>query len=370
MEAHPGTSPARCTPPPSRGGGGSKGEIQQARRSSTSTPAHFSSPPPSLHASPSPGVDGSRPGVQQEISPRTPPPPPPQGLQAGRAGWRGHITFLAAVLSPTLHPPGPVSSEMARANTKPAVSRQDSLALYELCIDSGLWTRIVFRHQDGSHEVSISCRLCAPPVDAHAPANAHARRRRRQRKRAPVAAAVSEPAHQPVLGATAHTMPPPPTSTPPATVASPPAKQTRKAAKRRCEVELLREDITDDQILLSPISQAGKSPLSPVSPALPTPIDSAPTFSPPSEPTPSLPSSPPPALLIVPAESPASPPTSPPAPPTTPPPSRAPAGPPPPPPWPEAYVFSTDPDRIVCRKCCNRHYNFRWYSHCFMCNRP
>jgi hypothetical protein len=43
-------------------------------------------------------------------------------------------------------------------------------------------------------------------------------------------------------------------------------------------------------------------------------------------------------------------------------------GPPTPPPWPEAYIFSTDPDRIVCRKCCNRHYNFRWYSHCFMCN--
>ncbi len=43
-------------------------------------------------------------------------------------------------------------------------------------------------------------------------------------------------------------------------------------------------------------------------------------------------------------------------------------GPPTPPPWSEAYVFSTDPDRIVCRKCCNRHYNYRWYSHCFMCN--
>jgi hypothetical protein len=159
-------------------------------------------------------------------------------------------------------------------------------------------------------------------------------------------------ASQPVLGASAHTTPPPPTSTPPATVASPPAKRTRKASKRRCEVELLRENNTDDEILLSPISQACKSPLSPVSPAPPTPIESvsAPMFSPPSEPTSLLPSSPTPALLIVPAESPAGPPT--------------------PPPWPEAYVFSTDPDRIVCHKCCNRHYNFRWYSHCFMCNRP
>jgi hypothetical protein len=45
------------------------------------------------------------------------------------------------------------------------------------------------------------------------------------------------------------------------------------------------------------------------------------------------------------------------------------AGPPTPPPWPEAYVFSSDLHRIVCRKCCNHHYNFRWYNHCFMCNR-
>jgi hypothetical protein len=42
--------------------------------------------------------------------------------------------------------------------------------------------------------------------------------------------------------------------------------------------------------------------------------------------------------------------------------------PPTPPPWPEAYVFSAGPDHIVCRKCCNCHYNYRWYSHCFMCN--
>jgi hypothetical protein len=191
--------------------------------------------------------------------------------------------------------------------------------------------------------------------------------------------AASPSARQPAQGARAHSTPSPPTSTPPeerspATIASPPAKRTRKAAKRRCEVELLRESNGDDEVLLSPISPARTAPLSPVSPAPTTPkeSDSAPTLSPPSEPTSLQPSSPAttPALLLLPAAPPAGPPTPPPAPPTTPPPSRAPAGPPPPPPWPEAYVFSTDPDRIVCRKCCNRHYNFRWYSHCFMCNRP
>ncbi len=207
-------------------------------------------------------------------------------------------------------------------------------------------------------------------MDAHAPADV--RRRRCRHKRAPViATAASPPAHQPVQGASAHTTPSPPTPTPPkepspATIASPPAKRTRKAARRRCEVELLRESNADDEILLSPISQARTAPLSPVSPTPPTPIesDSTLTFSPHSEPTSSQPSSP------TPAESPVGPPSPPPVPPTTPPPSRAPAGPPPPPLWPEAYVFSTDPDRIVCRKCCNRHYNYRWYSHCFMCNRP
>jgi hypothetical protein len=39
-----------------------------------------------------------------------------------------------------------------------------------------------------------------------------------------------------------------------------------------------------------------------------------------------------------------------------------------PPPWPEGYVFSTDPDRIICRYCCKRHYNYKWYSHCYLCH--
>jgi hypothetical protein len=46
--------------------------------------------------------------------------------------------------------------------------------------------------------------------------------------------------------------------------------------------------------------------------------------------------------------------------------TRAPAVPPPPPPWTNA--FSTDPNRILCRKCCKRSYIFRWYSHCYMCH--
>ncbi len=42
--------------------------------------------------------------------------------------------------------------------------------------------------------------------------------------------------------------------------------------------------------------------------------------------------------------------------------------PPPPPPWPEGYIFSTDPDNIICRYCCKRQYNYKWYSHCYLCH--
>ncbi len=45
-------------------------------------------------------------------------------------------------------------------------------------------------------------------------------------------------------------------------------------------------------------------------------------------------------------------------------PPRAPSGPLPPLPWTDA--FSTDPDRILCRKCCKRSSFFRWYSHCYV----
>jgi hypothetical protein len=344
--------------------------VNYSRTSGQLPPHQRTSPPLSLHASPSPGVDGSRPGVLQELSPR-----PPASPSTGVVGWaRRPVGTHQLPGNCTVSNPAPSWASIVRdgacANTSPAVSRLDFLALYERCIDSGLRTRIVIRHQDGSHEISISCRLSVPPVDAHAPA--YVRRRRRRRKRAPVAAAASPSASQPAQGARTHSTPSPPASSPPkepspATIASPPAKRTRKAAKRRCEAELLRESHADDELLLSPISPARTAPFSPVPPDSTTSkeSDSAPTFTPPSEP-----SSPMPVLLIMPASPPAGPPTPPSAPPTTPPPSRAPAGPPPPPPWPEAYVFSTDPDRIVYRKCCNRHYNFRWYSHCFMCNKP
>jgi hypothetical protein len=185
----------------------------------------------------------------------------------------------------------------------------------------------------------------------------------------------------------------------------PPAKRTRKAVKRRCEAELLRGGGEWGTLLLSP---PHGSPLQSVLPPQPqSPITLPPPQTPPSL-LPPGPSSPiratpeppspttalsdfltPPPTASVPqsAHEAAAPEDAAPedaapeaaTPDVASPDAAAPEittnensepvkGPPPPPPWPEAYIFSTDPDRIVCRKCCKRHYNFRWYSHCFMCH--
>ncbi len=182
---------------------------------------------------------------------------------------------------------------MACANHT-AVSRQDFLALYKGCVDSGLRTRLILRHQAGSNEITISCRLNAPTSDASAPSDV--RRRRCLRNRAPAAAATSL-APPPDLGIPLPTAPSSLTSTPqespsPAETATPPAKRTLKAARHRCEVELLHDSDTDDELLLSPVSQArlatpvvsDSAPVIPPtpgrSPPMPTTSMTVPTLSP------------------------------------------------------------------------------------------
>jgi hypothetical protein len=95
----------------------------------------------------------------------------------------------------------------------------------------------------------------------------------------------------------------------PAEAAMPPAKRTRKAARRRCEVELLRDNDTDDDLHLSPVSQARQA----------TPIDSEPATAvqPTPDPSPLMPTTTTPAPPLLKAESPAGQPP-PPSPPTTP----------------------------------------------------
>jgi hypothetical protein len=272
LGAAPWHHPAHCTPPPSRGGGGSRA-VRQPRRSLTPPSERFTSPP--LHASPSPGVDGHSAGAVQEPSPR-----PPASPATGVAGRACRLVGPHLPGNHTVTNPGSswasVVRDGARAYHKPAVSRQDFLALYERCIDSGLRARIVFRHQAGSREVLISCRLCAPPPETCAPANASRRRRRRNCAPASAAAYTVQPTvpDAPLHTATTQPSPPPPEVTSPATIASPPAKRTRKAARRRCEAELLRDnDSDDDDVLqLSPISQGRPAPFPTTSPSPSTTI--------------------------------------------------------------------------------------------------
>jgi hypothetical protein len=163
------------------------------------------------------------------------------------------------------------------------------------------------------------------------------------------ASAAASPALLPDHGGILPTAPSMPSSTsqdgpPPAETTSPPAKLTRKAARRRCEVELQHESDTDEEVQLSPVFQVRQVP----------PIDSdpaqaiRPTPDPP--PSPPMPSVPEPSLL--PAESPVGlppPPSSPsPVQPDTPAESPAPNS---PEPVAGGICFFKRPDWIICCKC-------------------
>jgi hypothetical protein len=109
-----------------------------------------------------------------------PPPPPQQGSQAGQAGRVPHSLppLPSSRPLPGLAPSwASIVQGGAHTAAPPAVSRQEFLALYERCIASGLRSRIVFRHQAGSHQVSIPCCLSAPPTDTYASAIERCRRR-------------------------------------------------------------------------------------------------------------------------------------------------------------------------------------------------
>jgi hypothetical protein len=158
-------------------------------------------------------------------------------------------------------------------------------------------------------------------------------------------------------------------SPPSAAATSPPAKRTRKATKRRCEFELMRDDYIEetddiDELHMSSISRTcseealeSSSLSSTVKYDMPAKMTPMMTTSTPTTP------SPPGQAALQPVPSPLSSPT--------PLPSASPAGPPnpvatartlptapatpelpAPHPWPEGYVFSNDPDHIIW------HYNY------------
>jgi hypothetical protein len=117
--------------------------------------------------------------------------------------------------------------------------------LYERCVDSGLRARVTIRHQTGSQEITISCGIIALSTDAIDPVIGG--RRRCRRRWAQTKATASTRAPQPDITLEHPPSPreaPFPVATSPPTAAAtfPPAKRTSKATKRRCEVELLRDD--------------------------------------------------------------------------------------------------------------------------------
>ncbi len=372
---------------------------------------------PCLNASPPPGVDGmtrqvgamlSRPLPYLCASPFT-------GVDGGlrRGGDRLQFTTLPAGSDPSLFSAAPSWARVVRDRTSITSQpphpqstlspKEDFLRLYKLCVANGFTARVAIRSAAGNQEITLSCRLRAPSTSMTAQVSRWRRWRRQRRWNtnvgdvanhlavatpAPIAPSVSEPSppkpsgpeHLPLVH------PPPEPSLPRYSPipSPPPAKRMRKAVKRRCKAELLRGE--GDTLLLFPLhgsplpsalsvqQQLVSSPLpdtppislppGPSSPIRTTPEPLSPTTAPADFFTPpptalapqsaSAPQSAPEAAKIEDAE-----------------PVQCLAttdGPPPPPRWPEPYVFSTDPDRIICRKCCKRHYNFRWYSHCFMCH--
>jgi hypothetical protein len=343
-------------------------------------------------ASPPRGVDGAtgKPGVGQErVSPRLPSSPSLAGV-AGRAVRRVETRPTSSLPArDPLSRAAPSWASVVRdggiARLPPSVTRSDFLALYERCVEARLQARISIRHQAGSQDITISCRIISSSMDANAPADGRRRRRRRRRARTGTTFATNAPRPDLMSDQPPSPVAPSPVvpSPPSASATSPPAKRTRKATKRRCEVELLRDDYTEetndnDDFPVSPLacSYPEEAPenhslstsFEHVPPAKTSPTTTTSTPTPPSPPGPASPQ---------PAPSPPSTPTPPPAP-ASPPTSAATAStsttttdgpePPPPPPWPEGYVFSDDPDRIICRKCCKRHYNYKWYRHCFLCH--
>jgi hypothetical protein len=295
--SHPGcglypTPLLPCSPPPPhRGGVGGSSADPYGRSSFTATPSCT----PRHLTSPRLGSE-SRPAVQDSSAalPATPsraprgsaPPPTGRGLGARPAGT-GHTALrqLPATQNTRLGSNSPSWADVVRNGTflKPSLpveisSTADFLALYDRCVSSGLKTRISLSNTSGVQEVTITCHF--PSSLASAP-----RRRRHPRRRgqAVSAAATTRTSSPPIISALPSTRPEHPSPTLPVPELSPhksppipsppPAKRTRKAVKRRCEVELLRGDGMEDDFYVPPPLLMPPSACSPPPPS-PTPTES------------------------------------------------------------------------------------------------
>ncbi len=138
-------------------------------------------------------------------------------------------------------------------------STTDFVAFYDRCISSGLKARISLSNSSGVQEVTLTCHF----LSSLASAPRHRRRCRPQRRgQAVCAAATTRTSSPPIISALSSTRPEHPSPIPtvplpslhksPPTPSPPPAKWTRKAVKRRCEVELLRGVRVEDDVYVLP----------------------------------------------------------------------------------------------------------------------
>ncbi len=280
-------------PPPHRGGEGGSSVDPSGRSKFTATPCrtprHITSPPLGSE---------SRPAVQDStaVLPATPslapsgstPPPTGRGLGAGWPAGTGYTALrqLPAPQNSTgFGSNSPSWADVVRNGTclKPSPpvvisSTADFLALYDRCISSGLKTRISLSNSSGVQEVTLTCHF--PSSLASAPRRRPRPRRRGQAVSAAVTTRTSSPPTISALQSTRpeHLSPIPPVPEPsphksPPTPSPPPAKRTRKAVKRRCEVELLRGVGVEDDVYVPPPLLTPPPACSPPPPS-PTPTSS------------------------------------------------------------------------------------------------
>jgi hypothetical protein len=191
-------------------------------------------------------------------------------------------------------PSPPISPPILLSTSTAAVTRDEFLALYKQCVASGLKARFAIRHDAGLQEASLTC-LLSPPFSTINPPTTKRRRCRMLATTdatgldAPPPAYVAMPSDPLPIHSALSTAPPRPlslpvvpTDPPPAPISSPtletfppasppPAERTRKAAKRRCKVELLQEEGYDGEMELSPLSCTPLPPpsASPLTPPCP-----------------------------------------------------------------------------------------------------
>jgi hypothetical protein len=153
---------------------------------------------------------------------------------------------------------GPTAPAATAAST--ASTTEDFLALYSRCVSSRLKARINISNNAGLQEITLTCHLLAAVATTRG-RRCHRPRRCGQATNAALPSLPRAPSQPvPAVLPPSRPEPPPPESPlpelsppePPPTPSPPPAKQTRKAAKRRCEAELLRSAGVDNDLCLSP----------------------------------------------------------------------------------------------------------------------